>query len=266
MSGREVREWIASGRATASTHARSADEQTWRPLGQFIEFEGTFPSATHTEPPPLKKRSPAFRLLSIMGFVLSLAGVFIITALAGIVLGIVSLLLIRKRPQDFGGPKLATAAIVIGVGWLIAWPTFVYYQFNKARDQYARGENCFSHAQSLTRSLKIISIANGGAYPDADSWCDAIRREVTSTNHYRCPDDPNRAECAFAYNERISGVRDPNPNTVVLFESDLGWNGSGGVSNVITKPRHNNRILVGFASGAVRPVSTQDVRTLRWEP
>jgi hypothetical protein len=115
-------------------------------------------------------------------------------------------------------------------------------------------------------SLRVMSIANKGAYPDADSWCDTIRKEVTSTNHYQCPEDPTHAACAYAYNAALSGVKEPNPNTVMIFESDLGWNGSGGASNIIAKPRHGNRVIVGFASGQVRPVRTNELSQLRWNP
>jgi hypothetical protein len=71
---------------------------------------------------------------------------------------------------------------------------------------------------------------------------------------------------AYAYNEKVAGRKDVNPNTVVIFESDLGWNGSGGMTNVVAKPRHRGNIFVGFAGGGIRQVRTNDLRQLRWEP
>jgi hypothetical protein len=265
LSAHEVRQWIANGQATRDTQARAAGEDRWRPLGQFIEFGPALDNTAAAAPPALPQ-SRMHRLLAIIALVLSILGFAVITAFAGIVLGIVALVLAKKRPHEFGGPRLATAAIIVGIAWLIAIPTTGFFAFRNAQRQAGIGRNCFMHANSLARSLKIVSIANGGTYPDAATWCDAIKHEVTSTNHYQCPQDPKRGICGFAYNEKLSGVRDPNPNTVMIFESDLGWNGSGGLTNAITKPRHFRHIVVGLANGQVRGIGPDQLKTLRWDP
>jgi hypothetical protein len=236
------------------------------------------------EPMPLKTRPRTYRLLAIIALTLS---IFPLTAPFGLIAGIVSRVLSRKRPEQFGGKRLATAAIIIGAFWIIAIPSGIYYGMVQMRRQFYTNQNCFTHARSLTTSLRIISIANNGAYASADSWCDAISKEVTSKDHFKCPDDPEHVEVGFAYNEKLSGVKDPNPRTVMIFEANLGWNGSGGLSNVIAKARHNGWapripgtnapskrsnfgrtqfVVVGFADGRVQPVAVEDLKLLQWEP
>lgn len=264
MAAHDVREWIAAGRATRTTEARADNEPTWRPLADFIEFGPALQIAEAAASPPALPHTKPNRIMAISAFVLSF--VPLLTTLPALVLGIVALIFARKKPQQFGGKRLAIAAIVIACFWIIGLPTAAYMAMIYGRRSMYSGDNCYMHANSLTRSLRIVSIANNGTYPDADSWCDAIRKEVTSTNHYRCPEDPNKSLCGFAYNEKLSGARNPNPRTVMIFESDLGWNGSGSISNVITKPRHRGHIVVGFADGSIRPVATNGLSSLRWDP
>ncbi len=264
LSTRDVRDWIASGRATAETEARADGEPTWRPLSQFVEFQPALQGATAASlPPALPSREPN-RIMAIIAFVLSFIPV--VATLPALVLATISLVLAKKRPQQFGGKRLAIAALIICALWIIGLTSTAYYGFNKMRREMYSGNNCFTHARSLTMSLRVMSIANNGAYPNADSWCEVIAKEVTSKEHYKCPDDPQHAICGFAYNEKLSGVKDPNPNTVMIFESDLGWNGAGGLSDVTTNARHRGRIAVGLANGQVRSVQPEQLKTLRWEP
>jgi len=56
-----------------------------------------------------------------------------------------------------------------------------------------------------------------------------------------CPSAPE-LRCGYAYNRTLGGrnlghLTDPAV-TVCLFESDLSWNGDGGVGDLATQPRH----------------------------
>ncbi len=268
LSAPDVREWISQGRATRATTARADGEGRFRPLAQFIEFQVAFGAADMSLPPTLRGApDQPSRAIAITAFALSAGGVFFFTALGGVVLGFIATALIQKRPREFGGPRYAVAAVFIGIAWLIAVPSGIYYGFHAMqRAMYQPKNNCHMHARSLATSLRIISIGNNGTFPDATSWCEAVGQEVTSTNHYRCPQDTNRTTCSFAYNAQISGVRNPDPQTVTLFESDLGWNGSGGISNMVAKPRHGGHVTMGFADGSVRTMTPDAVKLLQWQP
>ncbi|HMJ89206.1 MAG TPA: DUF4190 domain-containing protein [Candidatus Acidoferrum sp.] len=264
LSARDVRDWISSGRANNDTEARADNEPAWRPLSQFVEFGPALQiTAAANSPPALPAQKPN-RIMAIAAFAVSF--IPLIMTLPALALGIVALVFAKKKPQQFGGRKFAIAAIAICVFWIVGIPSAIYFGLPRLQRSMYRDSNCYTHARSLATSLRIISIGNNGTYPSADSWCDAISNEVTSTNHYQCPDDPKRGICGFAYNEKLSGVKNPDPNTVMIFESDLGWNGSGSISNVVATPRHNGQIAVGFANGQIRRVKPQALKSLRWDP
>ena len=75
------------------------------------------------------------------------------------------------------------------------------------------------------------------------------------------------ARCSYAYNPLVAGVADNkvNPQTVVLFECNAGWNGTGGPESVA---RRHQRGMVGvaFADGHVEMVSSERLPGLRWKP
>lgn len=263
LSTRDVRDWISTGRAGGETLARADGEESWRPLSQFEEFKPTLEIvAAANQPPALPVKRPN-RIMALIALVLS---VLPLTVIPAVVLAGIALVLTKKKPQQFGGKRLAAAALIVCAIWVIGIPTTIYFGRPILMRKMMRRDDCFTHARSLTTSLQIVSIANNGVFPSADSWCDAIKHEVTSKTHYQCPNDPKHGECAFAYNEKLSGVKDPNPQTVMIFESDLGWNGAGGISNVVATPRHRGFIVVGFANGNLRGVTPQQLKTLRWEP
>jgi hypothetical protein len=73
-------------------------------------------SPTPTGAPLFSENSQAKTPVSvIIGFVLSLAGLFVVTAIAGIILGIVGLKSAKRAGKGVG---LAWAAIIIGAAWL----------------------------------------------------------------------------------------------------------------------------------------------------
>ncbi len=54
--------------------------------------------------------------------------------------------------------------------------------------------------------------------------------------------------------------------TVLIFETDGGWNLSGSRELLLAKPRHGNGYVVGFADGHAELVRPERLEKLRWEP
>jgi hypothetical protein len=267
LSARDVREWISRGYAVGSTPARADVETAWRPLAEFVEFQAALAAVALARPQGSAAPVVPSRVVALTALWLGIGGFLFFTAIGAVVLGILAYVLIEKRPRDFAGRTQSMIAVLLGILWLVAVPYAAYYGFlAMQREMWRPRDDCHTRARSLATSLKIASIANNGTYPDAATWCDVIKHEVTSTNHYLCPQDTNHARSGFAYNERLGGAVNPDPQTVAIFESDLGWNASGGASNIIARPRHGNYIMVGYVSGWVRGIRTNEIPFLQWDP
>ena len=135
-----------------------------------------------------------------------------------------------------------------------------------------------NNAKQLGLGLIVHTQDNDGRLPTADKWCDAILRDV-GTPVFASPQDPvsiNMAKAgqkvsSYAFNKALSGkdLSGVNPDTVMVFETDLGWNGSGGLKEALEFLEFFDgaAIAVGTADGAVRQVSSPDqLRRMRWEP
>lgn len=136
-----------------------------------------------------------------------------------------------------------------------------------------------NHAKQLGIGLIVHAQDNDDKLPDADKWCDMIQREVDSPRVFVSPQDSMaqaRAEAgqkvsSYAFNKALSGknLNEVDPGTVILFETDLGWNGSGGHKEALESIEFSNgrTIAVGTMDGTVRQISSPDeLRRLRWDP
>jgi type II secretory pathway pseudopilin PulG len=100
--------------------------------------------------------------------------------------------------------------------------------------------------------------ADNDQLPDAAKWSDALLPIVGNEK---------AVFISYAFNKKLSGVKldalREAARTVVFFESDLGWNGAGGIDDVFTL---NDNYLIGFADGHVERVSGEDLDKLNWTP
>ena len=113
----------------------------------------------------------------------------------------------------------------------------------------------------------MYAVDHKDQFPPAATWCDAIQRDVGSPKVFQCPSEPDR-RCAYAFNAKLDGKKEGeiNPQTVMLFESDAGWNGSGG-ADALKPHQHSSRpVNVAFADGSVQDLPRSQLGTLRWEP
>lgn len=74
----------------------------------------------------------------------------------------------------------------------------------------------------------------------------------------------------YAFNRALGGkgrkdIRHPE-RTVLLYESDLGWNGADGPRSLCRPPRHRRGNLIAFADGGVDVVPPMDEPKLNWRP
>jgi prepilin-type processing-associated H-X9-DG protein len=140
--------------------------------------------------------------------------------------------------------------------------------FAKAKER-AQTIQCVNNMKQLSLAVRLYSNDNNDRFPPATTWCDAILTYTSgSTTIYQCPAGDRSKRCDYAFNAKLGGMSltKVNPNTVVLFETDGGWNASGGPELMLKQPRHRNVSVVAFADGHVEQVLPSGLAALRWNP
>jgi hypothetical protein len=238
---------MTEGRANAHTKVKPEGGADWQTLASVPEFEAAFVAAPGAPPPlPVAAAETKTSGLAIASLVLGILGMCGITALLGLILGIVSLVKINRSGGRLSGQGLAIAGICVSGFMLLFSIPFM---------------------AGMTLAVKTYAVDHNGQLPPAATWCDAIQSRVGSPKVFQCPSEPER-RCSYAFNAKLDGKKDSeiNPQTVLLFESDAGWNGTGDADNL--KPHsHSGRIvIVALADGAVMQIPRSKLGTLRWEP
>ena len=202
--------------------------------------------------------------MAIASLVLGILGMCGITALVGLILGIVSLVKINKSGGRLSGQGLAIAGICVSGFMLLFSIPFMAGMTLPAlarAKQKAMTINCMNNMKQLGLAVRTYAVDHNGQLPPAATWCDAIQSRVGSPKVFQCPSEPER-RCSYAFNAKLDGKKDSeiNPQTVLLFESDAGWNGTGDADNL--KPHsHSGRIvIVALADGAVMQIPRFEAR------
>jgi hypothetical protein len=280
VSADKLREWIRQGRVNTSTRVCAVGSADWVELRSLPEFSAEFAPATAPAPamaasaPTVAPGEGKLSRMAIFSVVLGVIGFLGVTGLAGLILGIVSLVKINGSLGRLRGKGVAVTGIVLnGIMLLLIVPLVVMAGLLLPALAQAKSKaqtiNCVNNLKQLSIAIKIYSRDNNDKFPSAANWCDAINTTVGSPRVFQCPDNLS-LRCAYAYNKKVSGMEEGkvDPQTVVLFESNLGWNGAGGPNDVAMRHRRqsNQLVIVGFADGSVQQIPASRLSTLRWEP
>jgi prepilin-type processing-associated H-X9-DG protein len=276
----QLRQWILDGRVNPHSQVKAESDAEWRPLSAFPEFAAALAakSAASGTPPPLPSTMPPIPErtsgLAITSLVLGILGIFTcgITALFGLILGVVALVKAKESRGTVGGSGIALAGVIVSAIFLLMMPIFIALllpAFATAK-QKAQEINCMNNEKQLALAVHLYSADNKDQFPPASTWCDAIRSYVGPDKVFQCPAGDQSRRCNYAYNARLDGLDGSKvkPNTVLIFETEGGWNASGGSELMLNHARHERgRIFViAFADGHVEAVTGSRLNTLRWDP
>ncbi len=272
----QLRQWIADGRAHASTQVRAEGTTEWKSLSAIPELAAALKSAAPpTLSPVAAPAAPAKTSgMAVTSLVLGILGMFTcgVTALAGLILGIVAMVKVKNSGGRLGGGGLALAGTIVSGIFLLMIPIFAAMMLPAlaSAKQKAQEIVCINHEKQMALFVKLYSEDNGNKFPPAATWCDAINNAAGSENIFKCPAAYSSRRCDYAFNAKLDGMDESkiNPQTVMLFESDTGWNASGGRELMISSARHNRgrTFIVALADGSVQSVSPSQLNTLRWDP
>ena len=211
--------------------------------------------------------------LAIASLVCGILGLFCgVTAVAGLVLGIISMNSIKKSGGQLGGWGIALSGTIVSAIFivlipLLILPAMLLPALAKAKER-AQTINCVNNLKQLGLAVRIYSGDNKDQFPPAATWCDAIRNAAGSERIFKCPaGDPNQ-KCHYAFNAKLDGIATSkvDPSTVVIFETSGGWNVSGGPELMLDHPRHGRMFVVALADGSVQQISQARLKALRWDP
>jgi hypothetical protein len=276
VSGEKIREWIKEGRVNAQTKVQSEGSLGWKPLGESTEFADVL-RATSIAPPPLPVTTAEpgkFSKLAVASLVLGVLGwvTLGLTALAGLVLGIVALVKISGSRGLLRGRGVAIAGTIVSGVFLLMLPILAAVLLPALAQAKARAQSivCMNNMKQLALGGLMYATDHKDQFPVAEKWCDALGKYVPNPKTFQCPASSSNQRCNYAFNAKLSGVETKSVNspaqTVLFFETDGGWNMSGGPELAVKRPRHHNLIGLVFADGHCEVVRQSRLERVRWDP
>jgi hypothetical protein len=105
--------------------------------------------------------------------------------------------------------------------------------------------HCQHEIQYLSSAIQQYCKQNEGYFPDEEAWCDQLLKIVEYKDYYSNPSrndvtiGPNGEISDFAFNKNLDGYRlaDFDHKTVLLFETERGWN-QNGISDILLPEGH----------------------------
>ena len=194
-----------------------------------------------------------------------------ITSLIGLILGIVALVRINKSQGQVGGKGIALAGTIVSAAFLVLVPipaAMLLPALAQAK-QKAQGIVCMNNVKQLNLGLMMYAADNKNLLPDGSRWCDALKVYVPNPAAFVCQQGKPGQRSHYALNARLVGhetqqIQNP-AQTVLVFETDGGWNVAGDRGLLPSSPRHNGAYVIGFADGHVEMVRPPRLTQLRWD-
>lgn len=154
-------------------------------------------------------------------------------------------------------------AWICGIAIVLLFVSAVFlcgFAINMGAERVLLGEHIYS--TELLGEAMLEYAESTGKWPDADQWCDEIDIEEIMLWSLIYKDD--QPQCNFSMNKDAIGLAGTMPDDMVLlFESEYGWNNSGGVE--IAKARVPGIIQVVFGNGDVKAIPENSIHQLRWK-
>jgi len=182
------------------------------------------------------------------------------------VLGFVSRTIIAINKGKVKGLAYLIIAIVLGTPFILFIASGVYVNWNRARSEKPGKARILGFA-----ILEYAKEESGGYLPDAETWCDTVlkynKTVYESAFSYRSSEP---GVYNYAFNRNLSGLKlDMIPkNTVLIFESEGGWNLSGTEELLFKAPKKRQYVHTYCGSADIRPIHVQDeaYKSVHWKP
>lgn len=182
------------------------------------------------------------------------------------ILGIAALLKIKDSNVLLAGKGLAIAALSISAFFIVL--AFIMPQVGKMSTK-AYTVQCMANVHAIGSAMHLYAEENEGRYPDADKWCDLLKKYLLEPERqFVCKiSNTKTGQCSYALNRNIVGMKTSGipPNVVLLFESVPGWNQVGGPEILTTENHKGEGCNILFNNGRVEFVKPERLGELKWE-
>jgi 4-amino-4-deoxy-L-arabinose transferase-like glycosyltransferase len=183
--------------------------------------------------------------------------------LVGITSAVVALVQIRQKKEDPKGMSLAIFALCASGCYFVLLLSVTV--FIPRIHQAKHDRICRANLSCLGKGLQKYAAQHNGQYPDNNTWCDSLVREVHIDEwRFYCTliltKERNRYNTPYTLNP----CAEPNSpeSAVLLFEAEPGWNQSGGPE--IATFQHYDHCPVLLNNGHVKFVKQNRIRLLNW--
>jgi hypothetical protein len=172
ISADVLRDWFRNRRLAASSLVQLEGTEDWKPLSSFPEFTDLLSLTGLSSPPPVPLPSanpPQTSSLATSSLVLGILGFVTcgITAIVGLILGIVSTIKINRNPGRLKGKGLAKAGIILSSIALIAVIIAAVLApriFNASRAKTA-SIGCIVNLKQISLAARMYSMDHNNVFP-----------------------------------------------------------------------------------------------------
>lgn len=172
---------------------------------------------------------------------------------AALALGVIALLRIGRSRGGLTGKRSAVQGIAVSTPGIILASFYFFLLL-----PMWHGLGCLQILEGMPLVFHMYA-SDYGALPPAASWCDCLSEYAYGEEDFVCPARPD-LRSGYAMNRalgsmRLEDIQTPLHLTVLVFESDAGWNANGGPELLPSKPRHGvlfRRLdIYGYAGGTI---------------
>jgi hypothetical protein len=187
----------------------------------------------------------------------------VVLTLAFVIVGRGALVQIRRSSGGLWGEAVARSAVVVAVAAgvsglvLLLLSSLLVHGMGSARKAM-----CLANVKNVALAVQMYLTDYNEVFPPAGTWCDATAPYTRNRAVYVCP-EMRDVPCGYGFNAALNSLpmrRLVEPEyTIVIFETDVGWNAAGQLERLRDPPRHRGGDNFGFADGRGQWVGRQEL-------
>ena len=157
------------------------------------------------------------------------------------------------------GRKIALAILVLALIWLVC--AYLFSWLARVED-HPPGQACGVDLSGLAKAMVIYAHYHDDKYPTPNKWCDLLLQcDYASERRFVCR-SAGQGRSHYAMNPNC----EPNspPDTVLLFETEAGWNQFGGPELLTFDNHYGEGCNVAFNDTHVEFISPKETAQLKW--